>query len=370
MKKIYKHIDSEIDDELISTFRDVVNGNSNFVFHVYKEKNVKNQWNPICSCMDWISVAIRAIQEAPQFSSDIDVRVMQTYSLISSIDIVNESITSLFSIFFNQQGRTSPFKGEKRHFLKSDYADDDMHFKEIRAMFGAHPMNLDGGNGERLFASWPHDSFNTDHDLQVILYSNLVDAKDRSFGINFVELFNFLQSRYSYLNDLIIEINRQYQQFCNEKKKVKIVQSSDVMEQLEILSQESKFRLNNDYYNSEIQNLKMIFGAKTEIPELAEKEREFKVVKRKLLSEITNNLQDMNLVDLVQSVTTKRSNIEKELRYEIPKLYQWIYSQKEDSLLEHYIERLNAMTGGTYRFYAGDSPEVTLLKLKMCLHFQ
>ena len=40
------------------------------------DKYHKNLCNPICSCMDWITVSIRFLQNSPELSENIDVRVM------------------------------------------------------------------------------------------------------------------------------------------------------------------------------------------------------------------------------------------------------------------------------------------------------
>jgi hypothetical protein len=358
-----------ISDELINEFREVVNDNHMFVFHLYSNKKGKNQWNPICSCMDWISVAIRSIQDASKFSTNIDVKVMQIYSLISSIDIVNEAITSLHSILKGEKRRVSPFKGLTDCFSDTcGLADDDSHFKEIRARFGAHPVNLDGESGERLFASWPHNGSDDDYDLEVRLYSNIVGNEDKTFGIRLEELLRFMTSRYSYLNVLIDEINEQYILFCKKMQKKKITVSSSVIEQLDILQIESEQRLNNDYYRSTILDLKMTFSSTTGLDHLREQEFSYKEYQKSLLNEVKNNLQEMNLIDLVHCDVLKNRSPENELRYELPKLYYWIYSQKADPMLDFYMRRLNDISDNKYEFSELDGPERTYLKLNIFLH--
>ncbi len=368
MEKELSSILSQVNDELITKFRDVVNDNNMFVFHKYSNRKGKNQWNPICSCMDWISVAIRSIHGAPPFSTNIDVRVMQIYSLISSIDIVNESIISLHSIFNTEKRRFSPFKGENNCFeIKDMSCDDDSYFKEIRARFGAHPINLDGENGERLFASWPHDGFDAEHDIQVRLYSNVVGNDDRTFGIKISELLTFLVSRYSYLDTIIEEISNQYSSYCEDNRAQSIAKSSDILKQLDILEKESELRLDNDYYRSTILDLKMIFGCNTGLDHLKEEEASFKESQKPLVAEILSNLQNMNLVDLEYDDSIRLKPPERELSYELPKLYSWIYSGRDDSMLDFYMRRLNESSEGKYEFAICDGTDRTLLKLKIYL---
>jgi hypothetical protein len=65
--------------------------------------------------MDWITVSIRFLQDAPELSDNIDVRVMQMYSFISAIDIVAESITQLHRVFISH--KNLPFKADKSIFM-------------------------------------------------------------------------------------------------------------------------------------------------------------------------------------------------------------------------------------------------------------
>lgn len=90
---------ADLDDKKITAFRDLVNDNNRFVLKAYANKQGKNQWNLICSSMDWISVAVRNLHSFPALDSNIDIRVMQIYSLISSIDIVNEAVMQLHRVF-------------------------------------------------------------------------------------------------------------------------------------------------------------------------------------------------------------------------------------------------------------------------------
>ena len=100
----------DLDSELIGDFRDTVNGNLNFIYNQYHNRDGKNNWNLICSCMDWITVAVRYLKKLPRFSDDIDIKVIQVYSIISSIDIVYEAISQLHRVLKNT--KKPPFDGD------------------------------------------------------------------------------------------------------------------------------------------------------------------------------------------------------------------------------------------------------------------
>ena len=74
MDKIIKKFRAELDFALIDDFRDVVN-EGEFAYHYFVNKDGKNQFSPMCSCMDWISVSIRYIKNFPDFS-ELKLRMM------------------------------------------------------------------------------------------------------------------------------------------------------------------------------------------------------------------------------------------------------------------------------------------------------
>jgi len=238
---------NSINADLIEKFRNVVNSNLDFVFQKYKNKNGKNYWNLICSCMDWITVAIIHLQNNSFSKKDINVMTMQVFSYISSIDIVYESIKQLHRAI---KGNTIlPFHESKYIFSKNNiYKDDNEYFKQIRAAFGAHPVNLNDING-KWFASWPnHAIFDKGYDFELQLYSLDINKEDVIFGLKFAELDSFLLERYSYLLILIDEINKQFEEYKNALRKEIIEDNEDTLKLLQILKMESEKRLNNDYY--------------------------------------------------------------------------------------------------------------------------
>ena len=248
-----------IKDDKISNFRDLVNSNSSFVYKSYNNKNGKNQWNIICSCMDWITVSIRYLQYPPGLEENIDMRVMQMFSLISAIDLVSESITQLHRVFINP--KTLPFSGEKECFTNRLFDEDDnSYFKSIRASFGAHPVNLNDTDCKR-FASWPYDNHMENGELTVNLYSNKVGESDLVMVLNSNELFCFLLKRYDYLDVLSQAITKLFNDFKLNLTRQPIETKSSNLEQLYILKNESEIRLNNDYYHDVIDNLIMVYEA-------------------------------------------------------------------------------------------------------------
>jgi hypothetical protein len=360
-------MDENINDSKISDFRDLVNSDSSFIYQEYQNKNGKNLWNLICSCMDWLTVSVRHLQRPQDQDNDIDVRVMQMFSLISSIDLVSESISQLHRVFINP--KTLPFSGEKECFRDRlfDEEDDNTYFKSIRACFGAHPVNLNHSSSKR-FASWPFDSHMNSGGLTVHLYSNKIGEDDLSMHLNSEELIAFLIKRYNYLDVISSKITKLFKEFKIGLSKKAIVIKSDPLEMLYILKNESKVRLDNEYYNGVINDLIIIFEANIDNTELKDIESAYKESLLPLIAEITNNLQQMNIDDFENGhLLSPKSKFRKELSYEIGKFYSWVYGESYDPLLDYYLERFNAASNRKYEFSINDSEKTLFLKVKMML---
>ncbi|WP_115898404.1 hypothetical protein [Marinomonas pollencensis] len=356
-----------VSDKKISDFRDLVNSNSKFVYHIYKDKGGKNLFNLVCSCMDWISVSVRHLENAPELDSNIDVKCMQVYSLISSIDLILESVKQLHRVFVNE--KTEPFKGEKLCFHNRliEREDDNTYFKTLRACFGAHPVSLNQLDSKR-FASWPFKSLLKKADLTVHLFSREVDEEDLTLDLYINELLEFLRTRYEYLDEIAEKIQALFKKHQTDLSKQAIETKPDPLEQLYILRSESKKRLDNDYYNGEIEDLIMIFEAEITNIELVALANSYRKSLLPAIEEIKTNLQSMNIVDLkVGSDLGSSSDLRKEFIYELPKFYSWIYTGRNDALLEFYIERFNDVTNHKFNFSEIDERNLTFLKVKLML---
>lgn len=326
-----------MDKSIILNFRDFINENVDFMVQHYINENEKNLWNCICSCMDWIDISIDYINSIQYDYENINVKTMQIYSYISSIDIIFEAITQLHRVIVNR--KTVPFKNDSTVFNKKLNMDDNNYFKHIRAIFGAHPTNIEI-SGLRYFASWPTEKIFTECDFEVRLYTNDKDGEDIITGINFDELNQFLEIRYNYLNKLISNMELDIKKDIKKKSEIKINTVDDPIEQLEILRSELDKRLNNDYYKDLINNLVIMFTAN--ITEVRNKEIIFNYTQklRLLIDEIRENIQNMEFREL-ENEHLINFNLPKEIRYEISKTYNYIHSDRYEPLLEFNINQIS-----------------------------
>ena len=288
-----------LDMDLIHRFSGTVNANG-FTFFEYSKNQNKNQWNCICSAMDWITVAVEHLNECP-VGRIRSLSSLEMYSYIASCDIIIEAIQQLHRVIFSTPATV--FEKDRNCFSDNQFNQTDLiYFKTIRSCFGAHPVNLNEPGNEdnramRRFASWSGGSW-SEGDFSVILYSNQLDGANIHLSICFKQIIDFVQKHYNYLEVLIKELTRQYAEFCLEMQKSRFFCEGSPVERLLILQHESKLRLNKDYYRSTIDELLLIFSTPISAPENIELVGEYCNALVDLIDEIYHNLQEMSLDEL------------------------------------------------------------------------
>lgn len=375
MKSISDEFSIALDDSLISDFKDTVN-ELEFGYNYYHNIEGKNLFNPICSCMDWINVSVRYIRNFPELSGDLDVKAMQVYSLISAIDIIAESVGQLHkAITGDPKLRSWPLKGSNHVFKKKvehlSHHDDDNYFKQIRAIFGAHPTNLSPNQHDRMFASWPYDFASAGSDFTVTLYSNIPDKPDVYFGIKIAELLEFAKERYEHLKVLSEVVLNKRRECFEELSKKAIPATSNVYDELQVLMVATGERQDNDYYRMLIGELISLFDARIKEPHLQQEAEDFKTKLLPVIHEIRCNLQTMNLDDLKTSKDVLVSRVcDRQMDYVLGKMFTWLHSGRYDPMSRFYFDQLNKYSEGRYNFNSSDDDDTTLLKLRMMLfHF-
>ncbi|EMH2395805.1 TPA: hypothetical protein ACPUIE_000277 [Proteus mirabilis] len=367
-----------LDSNLIEKFRETVNGNNHYVRYKYYNIKGENDWNIVCSCIDWIKVSVNYLYSFPDFSKNIDNKVMQMNTLLISIDNILEAIKQLHRVFYDDQRlKIYPFNGRNNIFIdkKIICKDDESYFKEIRACFGAHPTKL-RNNNKKYFASWPFLPlpiyYSSKDDLSVRLYPLNADEDDIKIGLNVKELMNFAKERYEYLLDISCKINELYLNYCIQKSKKTIPNAdSDTLSELKILKDEAKERLNISHYTNTIDELIMIFSTSIEENHLMEKEKEYKKQLNKLINEIRKNLQSMSLGELVYAklLDYELNNKMNSYSYHIEKFSEWLICNNNNDILNNCLEKMNEMSGNEYIFSIQDSKDITFLKFKMMLFY-
>ncbi|PWK15723.1 hypothetical protein [Tumebacillus permanentifrigoris] len=170
-----------LDKKLLENFQIIVNEHSNFLINRYSNINGKNLWSLCCSAKDWLHVGVQGLPYIDLQHNNDDARSLNVLQLILTFDIIVQAIQQLYRVFNEEY----PYK-QDRSIFRSEVS-DDAYFKQIRACFGVHPVNLDSKNGEKdgkkYFASWSSD-VGSEGDYMVYLYSS--DPSEPSFHFTYI----------------------------------------------------------------------------------------------------------------------------------------------------------------------------------------
>ena len=234
---------------------------TNFILAKYQNYNSKDQWNCICSSMDWIDVGMTNIGKALDElkSSDGLETCMKFYQYICCIDIAWGGICQLHRVFINRD--TIPFENDSSTFqMKYFDEDDNRYFEEIRSCFGAHPVELKTKKKNkkqeviRKFASWStHDG--TPTEMSVLLYSNIPNSGFEKVTVTVDELKNFYETRRQYIQQIIDAIDNIALDYKEEMKNSVIPKSNDLIEQITILKNASQQRFGGGILIEELEQM-------------------------------------------------------------------------------------------------------------------
>lgn len=283
-----------LDEKLIKSFRNKINDEL-LGYRIFHDNKGKNKWSIICSAMDWIEVSIGGIDLELVSKKNTHLASRQMITFISCIDIMWEAISQLHRVLCNENG--IPFKGDKGVFQQR--VSDNDYFKQIRACFAAHPINLkkvfgDDNTEERWYASWSGRS-PEEADFEVYLYSNEPRKEKRKMIIRFAELMMFAEKRYNYLRTLMKRFDQCVEEYRRELIKQKIdLDGLDNIEKIDVLLNENDRRMGNEYYERELKHIRIVF----EVP-VSDQSNNIKLVEEYRIAllpeieEIKNNLQNM-----------------------------------------------------------------------------
>lgn len=288
-----------MDRYLADKFREKVN-ECDMVYHIYHNRNGRNQWSIICSAMDWLDVVVGEIDISRLDRANDNQSSIKMMTFISCIDVLWEAIQQLHRVFVSTS--SLPFHTDSTVFTDKLYeSSDNEYFKTIRACFSAHPVNLNdrfnGGEKERRYASWSGGGFGH-KDFSVILYSNKVGCDTITLDISFSELMDFAQKRYQYLEDLIAEIDKQIRFYKKEWRGKSIVKSQNPLEQILTLQHENTVRLDNDYYRYELNKMYIVFGTSVQNEQNQKAVNIFRHALQRPIQEFYENIQEMRISEI------------------------------------------------------------------------
>ena len=248
-----------INGEHIRNFRDEVNENNLFRLAM-SNVNGKNEFNKICSAMDWIDMFVngydlsvnRLENRGHEGSIAILAYIMISDTLVNGVVALHEALgienQKTRRVFFIKTKKSPNYPYDHRHarYIKSEESvvfntieTDEDYFKKIRACFGAHAQDI-GRKKEKFFASWSNIDI-IEKSINVHLY-NYSLAGDIIFSIKIDEIDAYITSEYEKIKQLIPEIKNIVEKH-REYLRVKIIPATkSTNDELELLMCEAKNR--------------------------------------------------------------------------------------------------------------------------------
>ena len=310
-----------MDNGLLHEFREKINEDY-MILHIFRNKNNKNKWSVLCSAMDWIEVALEGIEPSMLSRGNDNKSSIKMITYVSCIDILWESVQQIHRVLFDTT--EIPFKEDNSTFKQN--VSDNVFFKTIRACFAAHPVNLqevfaDDNSNERWFASWSGGTFSR-KDFSVILYSNVPGKASRFFDISFSDLMDFARNRYYYLGELMKQIDKIVLEYKRDYQKIVIEQKTEISERILLLIEENKKRLDCDYYDCELNKIRLFFEhSNFQNPKNKKVVEDYQKILLLEIDEIQHNLQNMIIDELNTDIDV-----------EFPDKYHYTFSKLSDSV--------------------------------------
>lgn len=346
----------------LNSLNKFINGkNQDDILLMLDKKFEEDKWGIICSVMHWFRTVERYLDSEHLLDKELnDYNWGAVYLFLSAVDIVIEGINDINKIVM-QNEKARLFYGNNEIF-KDEEKDDWEYFKNIRAIFGAHPTRLKD-NKEYIVSTYPtpYNSKNNivsgtikEWDYYTILWSKEKSTvlNQLSFGFKFKDIEDYLDKCINYLDQIYKEIIKMINDYKTEVSQEEIEKSTNPIEQLIILYEEDKKRLNSKYQN-EIEKILTLLETKI-IDE--NNEKEYGNYRNKLIEQIQvlyNAIQNPNIYKNIEEVenvincdTEYFTNMSS---YYYQKLYEYRKNiDMEELLIEHFKDRIKPFNNNIY----------------------
>ena len=320
---------------------------------VLDKKYSDDKWNIICSAVHWFRTVESYLNSENLLKENKeDYNWGEVYLFLSSVDIVIEGINDINKIAKDNEKARLFYKSSE--IFKDKEKDDWEHFKNIRAIFGAHPTKLKDNN-EFIVSTYPTPYNSLPDKLYGKVknwdYYTLLWKKDKKksweqleFGFSFKDIEKYLDKCINYLdniyNDFLVMINA----YKKELSKIKIQKIDKPIKQLNVLIKEDEKRLNGRY-NVAIKDVKMLLNIKITDKQNRKLYEKFKNVLINQIPYLYNALQNPekveNITEVENIIDSKVEYFTKNSSYYYTKLYEyWNNEDMEMILINHFSDRI------------------------------
>lgn len=343
-----KHKPSRINSDNIELFRSIINNELSLLRNQLMNYRGKDLWSVVCSAMDWVETSTHwlSYRYAPELHNDPYCDSMNVIFYIAAVDMLYEGVSQLHRVVFGElcNKTNSKLLEDRKGIFSNIYCckDDVSFFKQIRAIFGEHSVNLNlkellyppeerkKHDKERWFASWSY-SANKGIPTEVFIYSNKPGVRAIPFSINLSEIELFAVETNSYILQ-IVDKARKIENNLKEKFKKEewpSFKKDDYKKHIGFLLNENDRRIGSDRYRNLLYELRIILQSDLDNAIVKELKREA----YEMLTEL--NWAIHSLQDLDEIVSTERLVIQQRLPYTVSKAYT--------SLAVNVVEKIEDM---------------------------
>lgn len=331
-----------------------INGeNQDDILLVLDKKYHDDKWNIICSAVHWFRTVESYLNSENLLKENKeDYNWGEVYLFLSSVDIVIEGINDVNKIAKDNEKTRLFYKSSE--IFKDKEKDDWEYFKNIRAIFGAHPTKLKDNN-EFIVSTYPTPYNSLIGKLRGEIkdwdYYTLLWKKDKKksweqveFGFSFKDIEKYLDKCINYLDNIYEDFLVLINEYKKELSKIKIPKIDKPIKQLNILIKEDEKRLNGRY-NVSIKDVKLLLT--TEITDKHNRKlyEKFKNVLINQIPYLYNALQHpekiKNINEIENIIDSTVEYFNKNSSYYYTKLYEyWNNGDMEITLINHFRDRI------------------------------
>ena len=338
----------------INELNEFINGEyQDDILLVLDKKYSDDKWNIICSAVHWFRTVENYLTSENLLKEDsTDYNWGEVYLFLSAVDIIIEGINDVNKIAKNNEKARLFYKNNE--IFKDKEKDDWEYFKNIRAIFGAHPTKLKD-NKEYIVSTYP-TPYNSIVDRlsgksRGWDYYTLLWKKEKSksweqlsFGFKFEDVERYLDKCINYLDVIYKDFLDMIYDYKKELSKCKIQQIDKPIKQLNILLKEDKNRLNGRY-EFVIKDIKMLLTTKITDKQNRKIYEKYKNILINQIPYLYNALQHPEKIENINEVEniidSKVEYFTKNSSYYYTKLYEyWNNGDMEMILINHFRDRI------------------------------
>lgn len=339
----------------LNSLSEFINGeHQDDIILILDKKYEDDKWSIICSVIHWFRTVESYLTSENLLKKDTaDYNWGEVYLFLSAVDIVIEGINDINKIAKNNE-RTRLFYKSNEIFNDSE-KDDWEYFKNIRAIFGAHPTKLKD-NKEYIVSTYPtpYNSISNkvyedekDWDYYTLLWKKekRKSWEQLSFGFKFDDVERYLDKCINYLDIIYKDFLDMIYQYKKELSKYKIEEIDNPIKQLDILLKEDKKRLNGRY-KFIISDIKVLLTTKIIDDKNRKIYERFKGILISKIPYLYNALQHTESVENINEVEniidSKVEYFTKHSCYYYTKLYEyWNNEDMEMVLINHFKDKIS-----------------------------